>query len=121
MKLKVGDQVLVTAGKDKGKQGQVIAVQASLNTVTVEGLNLYFKHQKPVMDQPGQKSRKERPLPTANVAIVNDQGQPDRVGYVVSKSGQKERVFRKTGKPVTQATQKVSKKTATKKSTAAKK
>lgn len=100
MKFKVGDQVLVTGGKDKGKKGPVIKVLAKENRVAVEGVNIYVKHRKPMGDQAGQKLSLPRPLPTAKVAIINDKGEADRIGYQVTKDGQKTRVFKKTGKAV---------------------
>jgi large subunit ribosomal protein L24 len=100
MKFKVGDQVLVTAGKDKGKQGPIIKVLPKKDQVVVEGANFYTKHIKPYGEKSGEKIRKERPLYTAKIAIINDQGQPDRIKYLVAKDGSKERIFSKTGKPV---------------------
>ncbi len=100
MKFKVNDQVLVTAGKDKGKKSKIIKVIPQENKVVVEGVNLYSKHIKPMGGREGERVRRERPLPTANVAIVNDQGQADRIGYQVAKDGSKQRVFKKTGQAV---------------------
>lgn len=100
MKLKVGDTVIVTAGKDKGKKSEVIVVDALKETVVVKGVNMYVKHVKPFNGQPGDKVRRERPLPSANVAILNDKEQPDRIGYTVAKDGTKVRIFKKTGNPV---------------------
>lgn len=97
MKLQVGDKVIITAGKDKGKTGEVVRVLPQDQKVVVGGVNLYTRHIKPMQGRSGDKVRLERPLPTANVAIVNEKGQPDRVGYQVSKSGSKERVYKKTG------------------------
>jgi large subunit ribosomal protein L24 len=102
MKFKVGDQVLVTGGKDKGKKSVITAVFPQENKVTVAEANLYTKHMKPAQDRPGQKIRRERPLHTASISLMNDKGQPDRVGYEVAKDGSKTRVFKKTGKPVPQ-------------------
>ncbi len=100
MKFKVGDQVLVTGGKDKGKKGQIIRVLATVEKVVVENVNMYVKHLKPVADRAGQKLTLPRPLPTAKVAIINDKGQADRIGYQITKDGTKTRVFKKTGQPV---------------------
>ncbi len=100
MKFKVGDTVLITGGKDKGKKGPIVKVFPKEEKVLVEGVNLYFKHIKPINDQPGQRAQRPRPLPTAKVAIINGEGKPDRIGYKVSKDGTKERVFKKTGKSV---------------------
>jgi len=109
MKFKVNDQVLVTAGKDKGKQGKIVKVIPKRESVVVEGVNMYSKHIKPTADREGQRVRVERPLPTAKIAIINDKGKPDRIGYQVSKSGDKVRIFKKTGKPVTTGAKEVKK------------
>jgi large subunit ribosomal protein L24 len=108
MKFKVGDQVIITSGKDKGKKTQVVKVLPVVNKVIVKDVNMYTKHVKPMGERAGDKIRKERPLSVANVAILNDKGQPDRIGYQVAKDGSKERVFKKTGKIVPE--QKVEKK-----------
>ncbi len=101
MKFKVGDIVLVTSGKDKGKQGKIVKVLPQENKVVVEGVNLYVKHIKPMQGRAGERIRRERPLPTANIAIFNpDTKAVDRVGYVVNKDGTKSRVFKKTGKAI---------------------
>lgn len=103
MKFKVGDTVLITGGKDKGKQAKIVKVLPKKNKVVVEGVNMYTRHIRPFADQSGQKIRVERPLPVSNIALLNDKGQPDRVGYQVAKSGDKIRIFKKTGKPVEDA------------------
>lgn len=100
MKFRAGDNVIVTAGKDKGKTGKVLRVLPAENKVIVENANIYVKHIKPMNGQDGRRVESPRPLPTAKVAIINNEGNPDRIGYKVSKSGVKERVFKKTGKPV---------------------
>ncbi len=97
MKFKVGDKVLVTGGKDKGKQAEVVRVLPGEDRVVVKGVNLYVKHIKPMQGRAGSKASMERPLPTAKVAIINDKGQADRIGYTVAKDGTKTRVFKKTG------------------------
>jgi large subunit ribosomal protein L24 len=97
MKFKVGDKVLITTGKDKGKKSVVVALLTKENKVLVKDINLYYKHTKPYMDKPGEKTRSERPLSVANIAILNDQDQPDRLAYRFTTDGQKERIFRKTG------------------------
>lgn len=101
MKFKVGDQVLVTGGKDKGKQGKIVRVLPTIDKVVVEGLNMYVKHMRPYAGRPGEKIKKERPLPTANIAIMNPETKKvDRVGYTVAKDGSKTRIFKKTGKAI---------------------
>lgn len=93
--------VLVTGGKDKGKQGKVTRVLPKEDRVVVEGMNMYTRHMKKQQGQAGDKVRRERPLPTANVAIFNSATkQVDRIGYKVAKDGSKVRIFKKTGKEI---------------------
>ncbi len=110
MKFKVGDQVLVTAGKDKGQKGEIVKVLPVKDKVVVQGLNMYSKHIKPMGDRAGDKVRKERPMSTAKIAIINNKGQVDRIGYQVAKDGTKQRVFKKTGEVVPEAKEKSTKK-----------
>jgi len=100
MKLKIGDKVLVTAGKDKGKKSEIIAVFPAMDKVLVKDVNLYFKHVKPFMDRKGEKIRKERPMSVAKVSILNDKDQADRIAYQVTADGKKERIFKKTGQVI---------------------
>ena len=102
MKFKVGDKVLVTAGKDKGKTGSILMVDHKSGKVIVEGANKYTKHIKPMMGKSGDKVKVERYLPTAKIAILNDKNQPDRIGYKVEKDGSKTRIFKKTGSVITE-------------------
>ncbi len=96
MKFKVGDTVKITAGKDKGKTGTITRVLPQDEKVVVEGINTYTKHIQPMMGQPGQRVELERPLPTAKVAILNDNGEVDRIGYT-EEDGEKVRIYKKTG------------------------
>lgn len=100
MKLKVGDSVIVTAGKDKGKTAKITRVLPQSNQVVVQGVNVYTRSIKPVMGRAGERVRKERPLDAGKVAILNpDTKKADRIGYVI-KDGKKVRVYKKTGKTV---------------------
>ncbi len=103
MKFKVGDSVLVTGGKDKGVKSTIVKVIPQSNKVVVKDANKYVKHIKPMSGKPGDKVRVERALPTAKVAILNDKGQVDRIGYGVDKAGTKVRIFKKTGALVPEA------------------
>lgn len=101
MKFKVGDQVIVTSGKDKGQQGKILRVFPEAQEVLVQGQNMYTRHFKAMMGQPGRRERKERRLSTAKVAIWNaDSSKADRIGYQIEKDGTKTRVFKKTGKKI---------------------
>lgn len=95
-KIKKGDEVVVNAGKDKGKRGTVLRVLAN-DKVIVEGVNTVKKHQKgnPMSGQPGGIIEKEMPLHVSNVAIFNaDSGKADRVGFRVLDDGRKVRFFK---------------------------
>lgn len=93
MKIKKGDSVIITKGKDKGKTGTVTKVFTKTNKVIVEGMNQYKRHVK--ARQQGQQSEIitiTKPLGVANVAIVDPKTKkPTRVGYKVEK-GTKVRV-----------------------------
>lgn len=106
MKFKVGDKVLVTTGKDKGKKGEIVKVLPKEELVVVKGMNLYTKNIKPNSGKAGEQVRKERPLSLGKIAILNDNDKPDRIGYHVAKDGRKERVFKKTGKVIAYAEKK---------------
>ncbi len=95
-KFKVGDKVLITAGKDKGRKGEIIKVWPN-NWVTVRGINMYKKHLKPTQDKPGTIVERERPLPPSKIMVLDEEGQPTRVGFKVTKTG-KYRISKKTGK-----------------------
>lgn len=111
MKFKVGDKVLVTSGKDKGQTEAIVKVFPDQNKVIVKGLNMYSKHIKPVGERSGDRVRQERPLPVSKIAILNDRGKVDRIGYQVAKDGTKERIFKKTGQPVPDLDKKKTQKT----------
>ena len=100
MKLKVGDQVIVTTGKDKGKKSVITRVVPKQEKVVVEGVNLYVRHVRKMAGQAGQKMTLERPLAASKVAILNDKGEADRIGYKFEADGTKVRVFKKTGQVI---------------------
>jgi large subunit ribosomal protein L24 len=103
MKIKKGDRVQVIAGKDKGKEGVVLAAYPRLDKVLVEGINRVTKHEKIRTNQRGSKSggivTQEAPIHVSNVMFLED-GKPVRVGYKVNDEGKKIRVSRKTGKEI---------------------
>lgn len=96
MKIKKGDTVKVIAGKDKGKEGKVTAVDTKKGTVTVEGVNMHTKHTKPsAKNQNGGIVTQEGPINVSNVMLVV-KGQVTRVGFKV-EDGKKVRIAKKTG------------------------
>jgi large subunit ribosomal protein L24 len=98
-KIRKGDEVIVIAGKDKGKRGSVRRV-LSEDRVIVENLNMVKKHQKPnpAAGAPGGIIEREMPLHISNVAIFNPAvGKADRVGFKVLEDGRKVRFFKSNG------------------------
>ena len=99
MKIKKGDTVKVIAGKDKGKDGKVLAVNVKDNTVVVENVNMVTKHAKPsAANQNGGIVTKEAPLHISNVMLVVD-GKATRVGFKMD-GDKKVRVAKATGKTI---------------------
>lgn len=101
-KIRRDDEVVVLAGKDKGKQGKVLKVLTSEDRVIVEGVNLVKKHQKPnpQLNVPGGIVEKEAAIHVSNVAIVNPQsGKADRVGFRFEDE-KKVRFFKSNGELV---------------------
>ncbi len=102
MKIKKGDTVIVLAGKDRNRTGKVIAAYPKLEKVLVEGVNRIKKHTRVRTTQRGAKTggivTQEAPIHVSNVAIVDEDGKPTRVGYRIDESGNKVRVSRRTGK-----------------------
>jgi len=100
-KIKRDDEVVVIAGKDKGKHGKVLSVLEG--RVVVAGLNLVKKHVKPNpnRNEQGGIVEREASLDISNVALFNQATQKaDRVGYKVLEDGAKVRVFKSTGEVV---------------------
>lgn len=85
MKIKKDDLVRVIAGKDKGKEGKVLAVDTKNNKVLVEGVNIVHKHSKPSMqNQQGGIIDKEAPIDISNVMYLY-KGKPVRIGFIGEK------------------------------------
>ena len=81
MKIKKGDMVKVIAGKDKDKEGKVIAVDRKKNKLLIEGINMVTKHAKPSMtNQQGGIIHQEAPIDASNVMYLH-KGQPTRIGF----------------------------------------
>ncbi|HAB79865.1 MAG TPA: 50S ribosomal protein L24 [Glaciecola sp.] len=101
-KIRRDDEIVVLAGKDKGKQGKVLSVLASEDRIVVEGINLVKKHTKP-NPQAGEQGgivEKEASLHVSNVAIVNPAtGKADRVGFRFEDE-KKVRFFKSNGELV---------------------
>jgi len=101
-KIRKGDDVIVIAGKDKGKRGKVVRC-ADAERLVVEGVNRAKKHVKPnpVKGVVGGVVDKDMPIHVSNVALFNpDSLKADRVGFRVLEDGKKVRVFKSSGKVV---------------------
>ena len=99
MKIKKGDTVKVIAGKDKDKEGKVLAVNAKSNTVIVEGINMITKHSKPsVANQNGGIVHQESPIDASKVMYIH-KGQATRIGYKMD-GDKKVRIAKKTGEVI---------------------
>jgi large subunit ribosomal protein L24 len=94
-KIKKGDKVVLLTGKDKGKSGSVVRVLPKEERVVVGGLNMVQRHTKPTQADPqGGIKHKEAPVHVSNVAIVDSNGKPTRVGFRMD--GDKKVRFAKT-------------------------
>ena len=99
-KIKKGDRVVVLTGKDKGRSGQVLRVLPKDQRVVVEGLNMVQRHTRPTQADPqGGIKHKEATLHVSNVAIVDSNGKPTRVGFRV-EGDKKVRVAKTTGEVI---------------------
>ena len=99
-KIKKGDRVVVLTGKDKGRQGAVLRVLPKEDRVVVEGLNMVQRHTRPTQSDPqGGIKNKEAPIHVSNVAIVDSNGKPTRVGFRV-EGDKKVRVAKSTGEVI---------------------
>jgi large subunit ribosomal protein L24 len=98
MKIRKGDSVMVITGKEKGKIGKVLVAYPKENKVIIEGLNKVKRHLRgdPRRGIPGGIITKEAPIHVSNVMLICSNCKlPTRVGYVISKEGEKIRLCRK--------------------------
>ncbi len=97
MKIHTNDEIIVIAGKDKGKKAKVVQANPKAGTVLVEGVNMVTRHIKKQGSTPGQKVTFEKPINVSNVALVDPKtGKPTRVGYR-EENGKKVRFAKKSG------------------------
>ncbi len=98
-KIKKGDKVVVLAGKDKGKTGQVLQVIPSETRAIVQGINLVRRHTKQTASQEAGIFTKEAPIHLSNLAVADANGKATRVGFQI-KDGTKVRVAKTTGEAI---------------------
>ena len=95
-KLKKGDKVVVLAGKDKGKQGEITAVFPQENKAVVDGVNIAIRHQRQTQNSQGGRIPKAMPIDLSNLALMDKNGKATRVGFRV-EGDQKVRFAKTTG------------------------
>lgn len=96
MKIKIGDTVLVTTGKDKGKKGKVIKLLRKQDKLTVEKTNIRTKHIKKTERKPGEIIKFEAPMHISNIMCVCPNCEKTtRVGYKKLETGKKQRICKK--------------------------
>ena len=97
-KIKKGDRVIVTTGRDKGKVGTVLQVLKDTNSLYIENVNLVTKHTKPTQMSAGGIVQKESQIHVSNVAILDPKLMvPTKIGYTKSSDGIKVRIAKKSG------------------------
>ncbi|HTZ02978.1 MAG TPA: 50S ribosomal protein L24 [Xanthobacteraceae bacterium] len=100
-KIKKGDNVVVIAGRDKGRSGEVVELRRGDGRVVVRGINLVKRHQRQSASQEGGIISKEAPIHLSNVALADPKdGKPTRVGFKVVGKGEerkKVRVAKRSG------------------------
>jgi large subunit ribosomal protein L24 len=100
-KIKKGDKVVVLAGRDKGKNGEVIEVRPKENRALVRGVNMVRRHQRQSASQEGGIISKEGPINLSNIALEDPKvGKPTRVGFKILADGQKVRIAKRSGEQI---------------------
>ena len=101
LKLKKGDKVIVRAGRDRGKTGEVLGVFPNENRALVSNVNMLWHHDKPSQSGPGGRAQKEGRIHISNLSLVDPKdSKPTRVGYKRLENGRKVRITRRSGEVV---------------------
>ena len=95
-KLKKGDKVVVLAGKDKGKQGEIASVDPKAGKAVVDGVNIAIRHTRQTQTDQGGRQPKAMPIDLSNLALLDKDGKATRVGFKV-EDGKKVRFAKTTG------------------------
>ena len=97
-KIRKGDKVIVLAGRDKGRTGEVIEVRPGEGRAVVRGVNMVKRHQRQTAQQEGGIISKELPVHLSNIAIADPRdGKPTRVGFKLRDDGKKIRIAKRSG------------------------
>lgn len=100
-RIRKGDTVIVTTGKDKGRTGEVLRVIPSDSRVLVQGINMVKRHAKQSMNDPGGIQEREAPIHVSNVAHLDrDSNKATRVGFRVLEDGRKVRFAKSNGEQI---------------------
>ena len=101
LKIKKGDKVVVTTGRDKGKTGDVIAVFPKDNKALVQGVNMVKRHQKQTPQNQGGIINRESRIEISNLAIADPKdGKPSRIGFKINDDGTKVRIAKRSGEVI---------------------
>ncbi len=95
-KLRKGDKVVVLAGKDKGKEGEIAAVMPKDGKAIVDGVNIAIRHQRQTANDQGGRQPKAMPIDLSNLALLDSNGKATRVGFRM-EDGKKIRFAKTTG------------------------
>jgi large subunit ribosomal protein L24 len=97
-KIRKGDRVVLLAGRDKGRVGEVVSVNPSAQRALVRGINVVKRHQRQSARQEGGIVSKELPVHLSNLAIADPKdGKPTRVGFKIGSDGRKLRIAKRSG------------------------
>ncbi|MEK6733801.1 MAG: 50S ribosomal protein L24 [Pseudomonadota bacterium] len=96
-KLRKGDTVIVLTGRDKGKKGEILKMFPGENRAIVAGVNIVTKHQKATRTEAGGIVKKEAKIQVSNIAYLDNDGRPTKVGFKILEAGKKVRFAKKSG------------------------
>jgi large subunit ribosomal protein L24 len=100
-KIRKGDKVIVLAGRDKGRTGEVIEVRPAESRALVRGVNMVRRHQRQSARQEGGIIAKEATVHLSNLALADPKdGKPTRVGFKILKDGRKVRIAKRSGEAI---------------------
>jgi large subunit ribosomal protein L24 len=101
LKIKKGDKVLVIAGRDKGKSGEVLAVFPTENRAMVQGVNMVRRHTRQSAQSEGGIISREAKIHLSNLALADPKdGKATRVGYKINDDGSKSRIAKRSGEVI---------------------
>ena len=100
-RIKKGDRVIVTTGRERGKTGDVLSVLRKEDRVLVQGINMVRRHTRPSQMNAGGIVEKEAPIHVSNIAHIDPKtDKPTRVGYRTTDDGRKLRFAKRSGEPI---------------------